>query len=143
MTYDWLRALHIIGALAWFAGLAYIFRLYVYHVENAGDEAVTNVLAVMERRLYRAICWPAMVWTTGFGLWLLMLNFDGYMRVGWFHTKLLMLAFLFGYHFHAGKVRRDLLDGSCTLTSKQCRMINEIPTVAMLVIVIMAVVEPF
>lgn len=143
MSYDWLRALHIIGVLAWFAGLAYIFRLFVYHVENAGDKAVTDVLAIMERRLYRAICWPGMVFASTFGVWLFLLNPQGYMRVGWFHTKLLMLVFMFGYHFYAGKVRQDLAAGRCKLTSKQCRFINEVPTIAMLVIVIMAVVEPF
>lgn len=143
MSYDWLRALHIIGVLAWFAGLAYIFRLFVYHVENAGKKEVTDLLQVMERRLYRAICWPGMVFATTFGVWLFALNPAGYMRVGWFHTKLFMLVFMFGYHFYAGKVRHDLLAGTCTLTSKQCRFINEVPTISMLFIVIMAVVEPF
>jgi len=143
VTYDWLRALHIIGAMSWFAGLVYIFRLYIYHIENAGQKAVTDVLAVMERRLYRAICWPAMVFTTVFGVWLFSLNTAGYMRVGWFHTKLLMLVFLFGYHFYAGKVRHNLAAGTCTLTSKQARFLNEVPTVVMIVVVIMAVVQPF
>lgn len=143
MTYDWLRALHIIGAIAWFAGLAYIFRLYVYHVENAEKPEATKLFEVMERRLYRAICWPGMVFTSVFGVWLFSLNMQGYMRSGWFHTKLLMLVFLFGYHFYAGKVRHDLAAGTCTLTSKQCRLINEVPTVAMIVIVIMAVAQPF
>ena len=71
MDYNWLRALHVIAVVTWFAGLFYIFRLFVYHVENRGDAAVTRVLEVMERRLYRGICWPAMVITTTFGLLLL------------------------------------------------------------------------
>lgn len=67
MDYHWLRALHIIGLVTWFAGLFYIFRLYVYHVENRDKPEVTALLAVMERRLYRGICWPAMVFTAIWG----------------------------------------------------------------------------
>ncbi|MEX1361899.1 MAG: protoporphyrinogen oxidase HemJ [Nannocystaceae bacterium] len=143
MSYPWLKALHIIGVVTWFAGLFYIFRLYVYHVENAADRSVTALLEIMERRLYRAICWPAMVFTTVFGVWLWSSNFAGYLAMGWFHVKLTMLLALFGYHFYAGKVRKDLAAGRCTLTSKQCRMINEVPTVVLLIVVIMVVVKPF
>ena len=141
--YYWLKALHIIGVVTWFAGLFYIFRLYVYHVENKGNEEVTKVLEVMERRLYRGICWPAMVITTlaGVGLW--STNFAGYFASGWFKVKLLSLVALFGYHFYSGKVRKDLAAGTCALTSRQCRFINEVPTVLLLTIVAMAVVKPF
>ena len=143
MDVNWLRALHIISVVAWFAGLFYIFRLYVYHVENRDDPSVVKVLEVMERRLYRAICWPAMVATTVFGVLLWSTNFAGYLQVGWFHVKLTALAFLFGYHFYSGKVRKDFAAGRVNLTSKQCRMINEVPTLLLLVIVTMAVVKPF
>ena len=138
----WLKALHIIGVVAWFAGLFYIFRLYVYHVENAGEPKVTAVLEVMERRLYRAICIPAMVWTSAFGLALWSLNPRGYLSATWFQIKLVALAGLFAYHFYAGRVRRRLAAGTCELTSRQCRMINEAPTVLLVIIVIMAVVKP-
>ena len=129
--------------VTWFAGLFYIFRLYVYHVENAGDQSVTSLLETMERRLYRGICWPAMVLTTTFGVWLWSLRFSSYLENGWFHVKLTALVFLFGYHFYAGKVRKDLAAGRCKLTSRQCRFINEVPTVILLTVVIMAVVKPF
>lgn len=143
MSYHWLRALHIIFVVTWFAGLFYIFRLYVYHVENAGKREITDLLEVMERRLYRGICWPAMVATTLFGVWLWSRSFSGYLQSGWFHVKLTMLVALFGYHFYAGKVRKDLAAGRCTLTSKQCRLINEVPTLVLITVVIMAVVKPF
>ncbi|MCH9687280.1 MAG: protoporphyrinogen oxidase HemJ [Deltaproteobacteria bacterium] len=143
MSYQWLRALHIIFVVTWFAGLFYIFRLYVYHVENATDRSITSLLEVMERRLYRGICWPAMVLTTTFGVWLWSRSFSGYLQSGWFHVKLAALAFLFGYQFYAGKVRKDLAAGTCSLTSRQCRLINEVPTVILLTVVIMAVVKPF
>ncbi len=143
MLVPWLKALHIIGVVAWFAGLFYIFRLYVYHVENAGEPKVTAVLEVMERRLYRAICTPAMIWTAAFGLALWSLNPRGYLAATWFQVKLAALAGLFTYHFYAGHVRRLLLAGTCPLSSRQCRAINEAPTVLLVVIVIMAVVKPF
>ena len=143
MSYDWLRALHVIAVVTWFAGLFYIFRLYVYHVENAADRTITDLLETMERRLYRGICWPAMVATTFFGGWLWSRMFASYLEQGWFHVKLGALVFLFGYHFYAGKVRKDLAAGRCTLSSRQCRLINEVPTVILIVVIIMAVVKPF
>ena len=142
MTYEWLKALHIIGVVTWFAGLFYIFRLYVYHVENHGKPEITGLLAIMERRLFRGICWPAMLFTATFGVWLLARMPEFYFAQGWFHAKLLGLAILLGYHFYAGKVRKDLAAGRCTLTSRQCRLINEIPIVPLFLIVIMAVVKP-
>ena len=142
MDYHWLRALHIIGLVTWFAGLFYIFRLYVYHVENQDKPEVTALLAVMERRLYRGICWPAMVFTVIWGLvlWAQMPGF--YLAQPWFQVKGLGLVILLGYHFYAGKVRRDLAAGRCRLTSRQCRLINEVPVVPLVLMVIMAVVKP-
>lgn len=143
MSYNWLRALHIIAQVTWFAGLFYIFRLFVYHVENAKDERITALLAVMERRLYRGICWPAMIATTLFGALLWSNSWQGYLATGWFKVKLVALVALFGYHFYSGKVRLDLAAGTCRLTSRQCRLINEVPTILLLTIVSMAVVKPW
>ena len=142
MDYHWLRALHIIGIVTWFAGLFYIFRLYVYHVENHEKPEVTGLLATMERRLFRGICWPAMVFTVVFGVLLFAQMPEHYLRQPWFHIKGLGLAILLGYHFYAGKVRLDLARGRCTLTSRQCRLINEVPVVPLVLMVIMAVVKP-
>jgi putative membrane protein len=140
---DWLRALHIIGVVTWFAGLFYVFRLYVYHVENKTKPEITALLEVMERRLYRGICWPAMVATTVFGVWLWSTKPEFYLASGWFKVKLVALVGLYGYHFYSGRIRRDFAAGRFHLTSKQCRMINEIPTVILITVVIMAVVKPF
>lgn len=142
MDYHWLRAFHIIGVVTWFAGLFYIFRLYVYHVENHDKPEVVRVLSVMERKLYRGICWPSLVFAGTFGT-LLWAQMPGhYMAQGWFHVKLLGLLILLGYHFYCGKVRRDLERGVCKLSSRQCRLINEVPVVPLVVMVIMAVVKP-
>jgi putative membrane protein len=141
VSYSLIKALHIISVVAWFAGLFYIFRLYVYHVENRTKPEITGLLEVMERRLYRGICMPAMVMTTAFGAWLIVLN-PALLKLPWFHVKLTALAFLFGYHFYSGKVRRDLAAQEYRLSSKQCRVINEVPTVLLILIVIMVVVKP-
>ena len=110
MLYTWLKAFHIIGVVTWFAGLFYIFRLYVYHVENKDKPEITALLEVMERRLYRGICWPAMLFTATFGTWLFVQMPGFYWAQMWFHVKLLGLAILLGYHFYSGKVRKDLAD---------------------------------
>ncbi len=143
MIVPWLKALHVIGVVAWFAGLFYIFRLYVYHLENRGEPKVVAVLEVMERRLYRMICLPAMVWTTAFGVALWSLDPLGYLAAPWFRVKLLGLLGLFAYHGYAGVVRRRLLAGTCTLTSRGARFVNEVPTVLLVLIVIMVVVKPW
>lgn len=142
MDYHWLRALHIIGIVTWFAGLFYIFRLYVYDVENRDKPEVTALLAVMERKLYRGICWPAMVFTVVWGVVLWAQQPAFYLAQPWFQVKGLGLVILLGYHFYAGKVRRDLAAGRCRLTSRQCRLINEVPVVPLVLMVIMAVVKP-
>jgi putative membrane protein len=142
VSYPWLKALHIMGVIAWFAALFYVFRLFVYHVENRDKPDAVAMLEVMERKLIRYIMWPAAVWTTVFGVWLWSRGFYGYLQQPWFHVKLAGLALLFGYHGYSHKVQRDFARGRIELTSRQCRMINEAPTVLMIAIVIMVVVKP-
>ncbi|MEE9386837.1 MAG: protoporphyrinogen oxidase HemJ [Nannocystaceae bacterium] len=141
MSYVWLLALHIISVMSWFAGLVYLFRLYVYHVENRDKPEAVGVLQVMERKLYRAICWPGMVASTVFGVSMLF-AVPGHLAAGWFHVKATALIALFTYHFYAGHLRKVMATGRYPLSSKQCRWINEVPTLLMIVIVIFAVVKP-
>lgn len=142
MSYLVIKSLHLIGVVTWFAGLFYIFRLYVYHVENQGKPEVTNVLKVMERRLYYAITWPAMVFTTVFGVWLLVLQPE-LLKAGWMHAKLTALILLFGYHFFSGYTRKRFKDNDIFLTSKQCRLFNEVPTIVLLIVIPLAILKPF
>lgn len=97
-SYLVLKTLHIIGVVTWFAGLFYIFRLYVYHVENQDKPEVVSVLKTMERRLYYGITWPAMIFTSVFGLSLLHQQSE-LIHAPWFFYKVIMLGVLFGYHF--------------------------------------------
>lgn len=136
-----LKALHLIFAIAWFAGLFYLFRLLVYHAENAGEPRVTGVLVVMARRLYRGIMTPAAVATWVGGLAMLWLN-PGYLALGWVQLKLGALVLLVGYHLWAGYARARFARGDVFLTPLQCRIWNEIPLVFLIAIVVLAVLRP-
>lgn len=142
MSYTLIKSLHIIGVVAWFAGLFYIFRLYVYHTENKDKKDICDLLEIMERRLYRAITTPAMIWTLCMGLGMLFLNPD-LLKTSWFKLKLAALLPLFGYHFFSGYTRKRFKDGDFFLSSKQCRMINEVPTLVLIIVVVLAVTKPF
>lgn len=142
MAYLIVKSLHIIGVIAWFAGLFYIFRLYVYHVENQDKPEITRVLEVMERRLYFAITWPAMLLALAMGIALIALK-PGLLVFGWFRLKLAVLVILFIYHFFSGFVRRRFLQRDFFLTSRQCRLINEVPTVVLVIVVPLTVIKPF
>lgn len=141
-TYLIVKSLHLIGVVTWFAGLFYIFRLYVYHVENQDKPEVVAVLETMERRLYYGITWPAMLFTSAFGLWLLAMQPE-LLHAGWFLRKILMLALLFGYHFFSGYTRKRFLKKEYFLTSRQCRFINEVPTIVLLTVIPLAILKPF
>lgn len=144
LAYPYLKALHLVFVVSWFAGLLYIVRLYVYHVEAAArPDAERRVLEaqfiIMERRLWYAITWPAMVLTALFGT-ALMILIHAYEQP-WFHMKLALLILLFGYHLYCGKIRKDLAQGTCRLTSKQLRVWNEVSTLLLFAIVFTAVTK--
>lgn len=142
MSYNLIKAFHIIFVVSWFAGLFYIFRLFVYHVENWDKADVCRVLETMERKLLKFIMAPAMVLTIVFGVWMLMLN-PILFKQGWMHIKLCMVVFLVIYHFYSYYVHTQLKNKNKILTSKWCRIINEVPTVALIVICLMVFLRPF
>lgn len=139
--YLYAKALHLIGLVAWFAGLFYIFRLYAYHTENQDKDAVCAVFTVMERKLYRIIMTPAMIFTLAVGGFLIILN-PAVLRASWFYVKLVFLLILFIYHFYAGHVRSQLACKNFILTGKQCRLLNEVPTVVLIAVVLLAILKP-
>lgn len=138
----WIKALHLISMVAWFAGLFYMFRLLVYQVENRERDEVVAVLRVMSERLLRVITTPAMLATLIFGLGLLVLN-PAYLTLPWIHVKLTLVAGLVGYHMYVARVRRRFELGDFYLTPAQCRVRNEIPTLFLIAIVLLAVLRPF
>ena len=125
--------------VAWFAGLFYLPRLFVYHAA-AEDATSRDRFKVMERKLYRGIMTPCMVLTLLFGFWL----WFGYGFTGaWLHAKVALVAVLVAYHFWMGKIRRDFERDANTRTHVYYRWINEIPLVLLAAIVVLVVVKPF
>lgn len=143
-AYLYIKALHLVAVVSWFAGLLYIVRLFIYHVEAASrPEAERKVLepqfALMERRLWYGITWPAMVAAAGFGLWM-MVRIQAWEQP-WFQLKTVLLALLIGYHLYCGRIRKDLALGRCRLTSGRLRLWNEIATLLLFAIVFAAVLK--
>ena len=136
----WLKSFHIIFMVAWFAGLFYLPRLFVYHA-MATDETSNARFKIMERKLYVGIMTPCMVLTLGLGTWLwLAYGFTG----GWLQMKLALVAVLIGQHFYLGKLMRDFKHDRNQHGHVFYRWLNEIPTLPLLIaIVILAVVKPF
>jgi protoporphyrinogen IX oxidase len=140
--YLWTKALHVIAVIAWMAGLFYLPRLFVYHAEQGTAEPILGrTLVVMERRLLRAIMNPAMIATWLFGLALVITPgiIDWSMIWPWAKTASVVAMTIF--HMWLAGCRKRLESGSDTLTGRQYRMMNEVPTVLMIVIVLSVIVK--
>ena len=137
----WLKALHIIAVIAWMAGLLYLPRLFVYHADTAAGTDQSATFKVMEERLFRYIMTPAMIvtWITGPALLLQM----GYLKDGWALVKLVLVAALSAQHGFMGRCVRDFAHDRNTRSVNFYRIINEIPTLLMVIIVVLVVVKPF
>lgn len=139
-NYLWIKAFHVIAVIAWYAGLFYIFRLYVYHVQKRDEPSVTATLEVMERRLLRGIMMPAMLVSIGLGTWMLVLN-PSLLQMKWLWMKLGAIVFLLGYHGFASHTRKRFLAKDYFLSETACRWINEVPTILLFFIVIGVIVR--
>jgi len=138
----WLKALHVIAVVCWFAGLFYLPRLFVYHAE-AEDAVGRERFKVMERKLYRGIMWPSLVVTAVAGVWMLGLNWDYYRTQGWLHAKLALVVLLAAYHFACGHYLRAFAADRNTRSHVFYRVFNELPVLALVAIVILVIVRPF
>jgi putative membrane protein len=135
----WIKSLHIIFVVAWFAGLFYLPRLFVYHAQ-AEDAPSRERFKVMERKLYRGIMTPTMVLTLAFGTWLWL----GYgIRGNWLVAKLLVVGVLVAYHFWLGALARAFARDANQRSHVFYRWINELPLALLAAIVILVVVKPF
>ena len=141
--YLWIRALHIISVIAWMAGLLYLPRLFVYHCGAAPGSKQAETFEIMERRLLRAIMNPAMIAVFLFGGLLLLTPGVVDWSAGWIHAKLVLVALLTGYHYLLGRWRMGFAAGDNRHEARFYRAMNEVPTVLMIGIVILAVVKPF
>ncbi len=141
-SYVWAKALHLVSVVSLFAGLFYLVRLFIYHVEAL--ERPENERAVlvpqyilMEKRLMLAIVNPALIGTTVFGLWLMSIIHAWVLP--WFQLKIFFLLLLFTYHGFCSRIRRQLAKGICKWSSKSLRIWNEVATVLLFAIIFTAV----
>lgn len=138
---QWALAFHVIFMVAWFAGLFYLPRLYVYHATTF-DQISLDRFKTMERRLYYGIMMPAGILTTVFGFWALFLNIGFYWQQLWMHAKLMLVVVLWMYHLYCGWLLKQFKNDRNRYSSTFYRWFNEIPTVLLIAIVILAVVKP-
>ena len=142
--YPWLKAGHIISVISWMAGIFYLPRLFVHHSEKVEVPSQTDRLfSMMESKLLKVIMTPAMLATWGFGLSLTVIPGVLDWSDIWPWVKLMSIIAMTWFHFWLAKRQRDFELGDNQLTGKTYRIMNEVPTVLLLVIVIMVVVRPF
>ncbi len=141
MSYLWVKALHVISMVAWMAGMLYLPRLFVYHVEAGAGSPQASTFAVMEQRLLRFIMNPAMILVLVTGAWLVYAG--EHWREGWLHAKVLLVIVMTGCHGLLAGSRRRLAAGTDRRSSRFYRIVNEVPTVLLILIVILVIVKPF
>ncbi|MCK4742342.1 MAG: protoporphyrinogen oxidase HemJ [Sulfuriflexus sp.] len=139
----WLKALHLIFMVTWFAGLFYLPRLFVYHALS--DDKISNErFKVMERKLFYGIMTPGAILTLIFGFWMLSdYAWAAYANSGWLHAKLALIAVLVVYHIYCGKLVRDFRDDRNKHGHVYYRWFNELPVLILVAIIILASVKPF
>lgn len=142
MSYEWVKAFHVMSVVAWMAGMFYLPRLYVYHAGAAAGSEMSETFKVMERRLLRGIINPAMISTFIFGIWMLVLVPE-YLSEPWMHVKLTCLVLMTGFHGFLSRWRRIFEADTNVRSARFYKIVNEIPTVLLVIIVIMVVVKPF
>lgn len=139
---EWVKALHVISVIAWMAGLFYLPRLFVYHVGTEPGSIQSETFKIMERRLLRGIINPAMVLTWLFGLWMVFAGVVDWSS-GWPYVKAVAVIALSGFHGLLSRWRREFAEDRNTRPARFYRIINEVPTVLMVVIVLAVVAKPF
>ena len=141
-SYLLFKSLHLISVISWMAGLLYLPRIFVYHVENLKDKKTSLIFKTMERKLYFYIMMPAMTLAWIFGLVLISnLGFD-VLSTSWVKLKLLLVILLTLYHFYLAKLLNDFKLDQNTKSSKFFRIINEVPTILLILIVFIVVFKP-
>ena len=141
-TYLLFKSLHLIAVISWMAGLLYLPRIFVYHVENKNDQNISNVFKVMERKLYFYIMMPAMVLSWIFGL--LLISSIGFDQLAnkWLEIKLILVLILTIYHLFLGMCLKKFSIDKNTYSSKFYRIFNEVPTILLILIVFIVIFKP-
>ena len=136
------KSLHLIAVISWMAGLLYLPRIFVYHVENSEKKEITEVFEVMEKRLYFYIMRPAMILSWLFGIILIYINGIEIFSQLWMHIKLGLVVLLTIYHEYLGVCLKSLKSNNNTKTSKFFRIINEVPTIILIFIIFIVIFKP-
>ena len=141
-SYLLFKSLHLIAVVSWMAGLLYLPRIFIYHVENKEKKEATDIFEVMEKRLFYYIMIPSMVLTWLFGIILVYLNGVEIFSQLWIQIKIVLVILLSAYNYYLGKCLVSLKNNSNTRSSKFFRIINEIPTVMLIFIVFLVIFKP-
>ena len=136
------KSLHLIAVISWMAGLLYLPRIFVYHVENSEKKEATEIFETMERKLYFFIMRPAMIATWLFGIILIYINGLDVLSQLWMHIKLGLVVLLTIYHEYLGICLKSLKLKTNTKTSKFFRIINEVPTILLIFIIFIVIFKP-
>ena len=141
-TYLLFKSLHLISVISWMAGLLYLPRIYVYHAQNNSEKVISEVFKVMEKKLFFYIMTPAMILSWIFGL--LLIHEIGFDQLGqtWMILKLLFVVILTLYHFYLGRILNQFKMELNKYTHKFYRLINEIPTILLILIIFVVVFKP-
>ena len=142
IDYLWLKALHLIAVMSWMAGLLYLPRLFVYHSIVEVGSVRSETFKLMERRLLKAIMNPAMIVSWILGIWMLSLNLD-LLFLPWMWVKIGCVIAMTVCHMVFARIRRAFEEDRAIMNDRRYRMLNEAPTILMIIIVIMAIVKPF
>ncbi|WP_421980440.1 protoporphyrinogen oxidase HemJ [Roseibium sp.] len=137
----WVKSLHVISIIAWMAGMLYLPRLFVYHADAEIGSVQSETFKVMERRLLKAIINPSMIAAWIFGLWAAY-ELSAW-QDGWFHAKLTLVLIMSGVHGYLSRCVKAFAADRNTRSQRFYRILNEVPTVLMVVIVILVIVKPF
>src|SRR5210317_411474 len=141
-SYLLFKSLHLIVVISWMAGLLYLPRIFVYHVENIEKKEATNIFEIMEKKLFYYIMRPAMIFTWIFGLVLIYLNGIEIFSQLWMQIKIILVILLSVYNDYLGKCLISLKNKTNTRSSKFFRIINEVPTIILIFIVFIVVFKP-
>ena len=136
------KSLHLISVISWMAGLLYLPRIFVYHAENSYDRKISEVFKTMEKKLYFYIMTPAMILSWIFGL--LLIHSIGFQQLGqtWMVSKIIFVILLTLYHFYLGKTLNQFKFDQNTHSHKFYRLINEIPTILLILVVFVVIFKP-
>ena len=141
-SYLLFKSLHLIAIVSWMAGLLYLPRIFVYHVENKEKKVATDIFEVMEKKLFFYIMRPAMIFTWIFGLILVYLNGIEIFSQLWMQIKIVLVILLSAYNDYLGKCLTSLKNNTNIRSSKFFRIINEIPTIMLILIVFIVIFKP-